>query len=249
MRDEVYDHMDEEEVVHEIQEVSVPPADEILSPVSILTEENLKKMKVVELRLLLRDRGLIQNGNKQELVARIIEAIKNDVPVVQNMSQEMRESLVCNSVFPVGTHWTLLEADDDVVDESDMFVEGIQFRGPTDNEVIDENEVGQRLSRGDPIRLSKRKRNYSSHVFDRPPFVRFPVLMPERIRNSGKFKRIKTNNGSFGFRYSMSHEVKEATVPNIEFILENNLCLDSHPAEWFHPWLPLNRKIALTLRW
>ena len=66
--------------------------------------------------------------------------------------------------------------------------------------------------------------------------------MPERIRNSGRSKRIKTNNGSFGFRYSMSHKLKDATLPNIEFILENNLGLNSHPAEWFDPWLPLNRK-------
>ena len=66
VRDEVHDNIDEEEVICEIQDVSVPPADKILSPVTILTEENLKKMKVVELRLLLRDRGLVQNGNKPE---------------------------------------------------------------------------------------------------------------------------------------------------------------------------------------
>ena len=173
------------------------------------------------------------------------------LPVLSDMTPEQRQNLVCDDKFPPGAHWVLMDADDDIVDESDMVVEGREFVGPTEdapagddgdeNEEEGEGEVGGNDGTARANRIEKR--NYSKYTFDRPPFFRQQTLLPERIEGSNRLKRTRRGrNGKESFSYSKTFNSHHETVPNFEFLFKHEIGLDSHPAEWFAPWLPFHRK-------
>ena len=52
--------------------------------VPVLTSNDIKKMKVMELRSALKARGMTTNGSKAVLVSRLEEAVEKNVPLMQN---------------------------------------------------------------------------------------------------------------------------------------------------------------------
>ena len=52
--------------------------------VPVPTSDDIKKMKVMELRSALQSRVMTKNGLKAVLVSRLEEAVKNNVPLIQN---------------------------------------------------------------------------------------------------------------------------------------------------------------------
>ena len=52
--------------------------------VPVPTSDDIKKMKVMELRSALQARGMTKNGLKAVLVSRLEEAVKKNLPLIQN---------------------------------------------------------------------------------------------------------------------------------------------------------------------
>ena len=86
--EESFEIMDEVEKTATEDETAEP--DEVVeSAPPPLTSNAIKKMKVKELRTALEVRGLSKNGLKAVLVARLEDAVKNNVPLMQNCAPEI----------------------------------------------------------------------------------------------------------------------------------------------------------------
>ena len=187
---------------------------EVVPEVPELSDENIDKMKVSELRVELERRGMSKNGLKAVLIQRLKEAVSQKVPLLTDRPDDE----VANNAgdgFDGGAFWQLLEPEGPELDESCMEVDGVIFRAPTTTELEHNSNYPDR----------PKKRNYSA-TFDRSPFVSHHQLLPEKNLR-GRFK--KDNKGNFKY----SKQTTTETIPNIEFLHSHGISLQSHPAQWF----------------
>ena len=49
-------------------------------------------------------------------------------------------------------------------------------------------------------------------------------------------------NGKIKYVYSKQNDSNNQTCPNLSFLFDHNIGLETHPADWFEPWLPFQRK-------
>ena len=71
---------------------------------SELTEADIKKLKVVELKSELTSRGLATNGNKAVLVARLIEFIEVSKSKISILSIDSRNKLAVDVDYQLPKH-------------------------------------------------------------------------------------------------------------------------------------------------
>ena len=177
---------------------------------NIITEAEIEKMVVNELKEELKKRGLPVRGKKEELIIRLKEALRNNLPLVGNLSKE-KVANMAGETFTPGAHWVELECTGDfVVDETPA-----GFRAPT----VPDGEVP-----------TVQKRQYSQR-FDRMAFTGIAEV-PQRQRD-GRIKKRK--NGQVCYEKKVYTE----TTASMAFIREHSLNLDSHPAEWFAAFVPI----------
>ena len=138
--------------------------------VPILTSDDIKKMKVMELQSALQERGMTTNGLKVVLVSRLEDAVKKNVPMLKICAPEVIEHSAGGD-FAAGDYWKKLDPEAEVIDEG-VNVDGIRFRGPTVPAVEHENNT---------FEDQPKKRNYSD-MFDRLPFIRETILLPQRTK-------------------------------------------------------------------
>ena len=106
--------MDSQHEEHELVEEIGPDDDDISVPqnIIILTDEQIKKLKVDGLKKELRTRGLSHAGKKAELVERLKKAMIDRIPIIDTIKM---------STGPNGFHpnakWRLLEASKEEVKE------------------------------------------------------------------------------------------------------------------------------------
>ena len=167
---------------------------------------------VNQLRDELKMRGCSQKGKKAELWSRLVKAIEDKIPLVENLTID-KANLAGDSFSP-GAYWDLLECKGDYVE--DKTSEG--FRAPTDPA----DEVSQ-----------VKKRNYAQK-FDRMVFSGKTEL--PAMRRDGRLKKNKQGKVKYEIR---AHNKTEAKMT---FIRKNNLNVDSHPAEWFGAFVPIKSK-------
>ena len=72
-------------------------------------------LKVAELKEELIKRGLNRNGNKSAPIKRWIDALDKNVPLVENMTNEIRDNLA-GDTFHGGAHCTMIDQDGDVIE-------------------------------------------------------------------------------------------------------------------------------------
>ena len=218
----VEEDYEEEEIVElvEAAQNDVPVEVEPMSPnpnSTVLTEENVMKMVVTELKKHLKDRALSIKGKKSELQERLKDAVRNNAPLVSEMDRNTAENLA-GDAFDPGARWVLLEPDEEIqVEEEVLEVDGVNFHGPT----------------SDRAEKGAKRYNYREQ-FDRLPFT-------------GRAKQPKLwANGriSIDRDRKVQYEVRDHTdtIPNIDFCFEHGLDLQSHPAQWFQAFLPIKNK-------
>ena len=197
-------------------------AAEIVQPLQELTDEQIGSMKVVELRTHLEKRGMSKSGLKVVLIARLKEAITQNVTLlIDRPSHEVTNH--AGNGFDGGAYWSLLTPQDEDIDESVMQVDGIRFREPT------RTEAEHQAQHPD----AQKKRNYSE-TFDRDPFVQVELLLPEKNLR-GRFKKDKDGKHKYSKQYTTD------TVPNIDNLHKKGIDLNSHPATWFDIFFPKKR--------
>ena len=109
-----------------------PPVSSVGPPIQNVAEkmlivEKVTKLSVSQLKEELKVRGLVVRGNKKELVGKLQEAIKNGVPLVENMTKEKAANLAGESFSP-GAYWENLPCTGDFMEETRQ--EGLGVQGP-----------------------------------------------------------------------------------------------------------------------
>ena len=182
-------------------------------PPSVLSPEIIDKMMVSNLRAALKARSLSTKGLKQELVSRLKEAVRNNVPVTVQDPEQGTKTSSAGDVFDNSAYWKLLDADGEEIVENES-----HLHAPT-------------VPEGEKSRV--KKRNYLT-TFDRPIFSGKAEL-PIRY-NDGRLAKDREGN----FKYEI--RPTEETVPNMEFCRENGLTLLSDPVDWFEAFVPIKNK-------
>ena len=190
--------------------VSPPVPDRQNFAQNLVSVVDVPQMVVPQLKEELNKRGCSTKGKKHELQDRLKKAIEENVPLVDKLTKEKAANLA-GDVFTPGAYWELLECSGDFVEEKTQ--EGL--RAPT----VLQGEV-----------LLARKRNYKEK-FDRMVFTG-KTYLPSRYSN-GRLKQDKEG------KYSYELRPHEHTEPNLSFIRQNKLDLDSHPAQWFAAFIPM----------
>ena len=116
------------------------------------TDDEIKKMKVKELKLYLKDNyNIVLKGGalKAEYVAKLSELVQNKVPFCTHRDSIEVENMAVGSIFNPTAYWKELQPGEEVNDDG-LVVDGETFYEPTGEE-------------GVSIRV--KKRNYS-HTFD-----------------------------------------------------------------------------------
>ncbi len=184
---------------------------------TVLTEADVMKMKVSELKTHLKRRALSVRGKKSELQERLKVALRNNAQLVNEMDPETVANLA-GDTFDAGARWFLLEPDmDDEVEEEVLEIDGVDFHGPT----------------SDGAQKGASRYNYSDE-FDRPVF-----------NGMGKQPRVWRNGRlALDRNRKVQYEVKPhtETIPNVDFCAQHGLDLESHPAEWFEAFLPIRNR-------
>ena len=117
-----------------IEVVTVEPGEsEEGKAVPVMTINDIKKMKVVELLSALQARIMTTNGLKAVSVSRLEEVVENNVPLIKNRAPEVIE-LCAGGEFEAGAYCKKIDTKAEVIDE-EVNVYGIRFRGPTVPEV------------------------------------------------------------------------------------------------------------------
>ena len=197
-------------IINDVSEAPAQPA---------LSEEDVDKMKNTELKEELIKRGLARGGNKPVLIERLKEAIRMNVPLVGNMTAEVRNNLA-GDAFNGGAHWAMLEQDGDIIVE-ETETEGERFRNPT----VPRNQDWDYNTGDAPV-----KRDYAT-IADRGVFVN-TVKKPVFNTNGTVRKRRE--------KIVWKECNSEQTLPNVDFLEKNGIDHNSHPAEWvnlFIPWI------------
>ena len=178
-----------------------------------LTAEEVKKMKVSELKIELRKRGLGCGGLKGELVARLNEAVEGGVPLIHDIDENQASNLAGDSFSP-GAYWEMLECNGEYVSET--LAPG--FRSPT-------------VPAGENPAV--KKRNYTQK-FDRMVFSG-KAEVPKRMRN-GVISRKRNGEIIFENRPHQQTEVR------MSFMQKHKLTAQSSPVHWFKAFLPISNK-------
>ena len=176
-----------------------------------LSEEEIRKLKVVEMKSYLKDKYGIKcsTWKQKELREKMMEVVRTQQPFISNLDESIVSNLANDDFFATGAYWKELKQEDEIQEDDGLVVEGEQFRAPT-------------LSEGEIVRT--KKRNYSEKIH-RPPFIQ-EVLLPKRDDNG---KIIKDDDDEFVYEKKNTEE----TVPNVDFLHQHNINLESSPADSF----------------
>jgi len=159
---------------------------------AILADDLIDKMVVAELRTELKRRGMPVNGLMDVLKSRLKDA-KHILPTIDG-TQIDQDGVRSLKEFLPGTKWVQMPLTSQPVEETSRLIDGVQFRGPTD----DEN-----LTHTQPL--------YNVEgIIDRLPFPGM-ALLPKKDSNG---RMVYGRRGEFIYELQPATE----TVVNIDFV-------------------------------
>ena len=177
-----------------------------------IPESQLTKLKVAELKQELAKRGQQVNGNKKVLLERLMNALRNGLPLLSAADANARTTNDLRGFSP-GARWKLLLPINEVLPEPQHVV---GMRAPT----IPEGEE----------HFIAPKQNFAE-VFDHMPF-----LGKEKVPKYHGNQRPVIVNGEQV--WEEQHTTKSGVKS--EFITANNLHAESSPQDWFKAFLPIH---------
>ena len=86
----------------------------------------------------LKGRGLATTGGrKQILVVWLIDAVSNNVPLVENQNEEVLDNFSGDG-FNAGAYWKYLypEENSEIINQASHNIDGLKFRPPTVPEAV-----------------------------------------------------------------------------------------------------------------
>lgn len=183
-----------------------------------LSEEIIRAMKVPELRDALKSRNKAVRGNKDALIQRLLSCMNENSNLRHGAAAVVTND---NQQPPTESHhevrWRLLEPGATPLQEPNT-IPGLV--APTTHAAGTESEA--------------KKYDYEE-VFDRDPFT---ALSKEWVRNSNGTLKTDRNTGE----PLLQDAIHEKGRPKWSFLKQNQLTVESHPAEWFFSLLPEKKK-------
>ena len=176
-----------------------------------LDANEIRQMKVKELKEKLQERGQPTNGKKDVLVARLIDSLH--LPVMSKADRDARSKDDLTGFAP-SARWIMLEPNQQAIPEPQN--KHGRFRPPTVPEE-DADFVPQKF-------------NYE-RKFDRLPFGGLDehVLKHRngRVKYTAEGKPMKETT------------IRSEGHPNAKFLEANGLSVNAHPADWYKAFLPI----------
>ena len=195
-------------------QASLPPPSQAVVSEPVLTEDAVNKMKSAELKEALKKRGRAVSGNKEALKERLLEAIRNNAPVLQK-AVARHESM---NGLDVTAEWVLLTKNPIPVPEP--INDDCELRPPTERDA--------------PIN----PKYEFTEVFTRIPFSGTTKNMGyiTKKRSPRKSKNKLTPARQL---HDAPPEPRTCGGPSESFLKRYNLDEKSHPIEWFTALCPL----------
>ena len=194
--------------------------------VVIIDLNDIKKMKVDQLRKELRLRGLSHRGLKQELIERLNKACEDKVPLINEATTS-----VGPSGFDTNAKWKLLKHHEEAEEPDSLdplLVEPGRARDQRTRAGIADGE------------RAMKKFNYQEK-FSREKFaataLQLVVESTNKRASSTKKKRKASTSSKKPERKYEKLPVK-TLIPNIKFVQKYHLDEFSHPADWFRAFIP-----------
>ena len=205
-----------EEYNEESLSTSAPSSELSSSPTNddafiFISQPEMKKMKVDQLRKELKKRGLSTSGNKAALIERIQKAMVDKVAVVQEQQQVMVDD---EANFKRGSYWKTLTPT--IIMEDPAGAES-SFFSPTETHP--------------DLRAEQPKKKSFENAFDRPVFAA-KTKVPSFHAN----KRRKVDKHTKQPAYK-EKTVDKGTY-NSEWVLKHNLTPESCPVKFFGAMVP-----------
>ena len=180
-------------------------------------------MKVLELKEALEERNISKKGLKIELISRLKQAIANGMDVVENIDPD----ILCNMAgenFEPTAHWELLTPDwNELIYDELKDKDGYNFYAPT----------ASGDARQENCHVHAPKLNYKEK-FNRPQFIQ-SVLYP-KITRGNRVATDKNENTIY------EEKISDESVPNIKFLNDRGITINSHPYKWFDVFMPKHSK-------
>ena len=191
-----------------------PPAT-ATSAFVLITEDAMKKLKVVELRSELRKRGLASSGNKPVLLERLQKAMAEKTPVLEEGTHDNTQEALNDDNFSSNAYWRSLDPTVDVVDPTKNAED---LHSPTEPA-----EASQRSQQPE-------KKSFPDS-FDRPVFLG-KVKVPQFQQN--KRKKIDATTSEQVYK----EEARVKGSPKLEWLKKHNLSPTSRPVDFFEAFVP-----------
>ena len=193
----------------------------------ILSEKEIKKLKVDQLRKELRMRGLPHFGKKAELLERMKKAMDEKIPIIN----ETTTSAAPNG-FDKTAKWRLLEPSEEVMEPENI-----------DSTLVDPGRARDQRARGvsETCIEAAKKFNYAQN-FRRNKFVGTALQLSngkisEDNNQTTKKRKRKQKPSNAKSRIYEKLPIKNL-IPNIKFTEKHHLDEFSHPAAWFRSFIP-----------
>ena len=177
----------------------------------MISDADIKKLRVDNLRAELKKRVLGRGGLKGYLVKRLHQAIIENVPIKNDQATEVANT----NVFAAGAYWKVLDPENTDINE------------PTTSTNFHKPKVGN-----DEVTVAK-KRNYA-RVFDRAPFVG-----TVEVDKLNRYKRRRVNPVIKKVLREVT-PIGEHGAPRPDLIFENRFGGDIMQHEWFEPFLTIS---------
>jgi hypothetical protein len=197
-----------------------PPPPPPVAP-TVITVESLTRLPVKELKEELKKRGRSTSGKKEELRARLKEAIELNVPVASGNEAPRHESM---SGLDVTARWDMLTPNEFPVPEPENV--DLSHRAPTERDATINRKYG------------------FTETFVRVPFTgtteKMAYVRPEGINaNRMKTQRKRKRSPTRQHRPTMPGGQRKVGGPNTVFLRRYGLDEKSHPMDWFTAFMPL----------
>ncbi len=186
---------------------------------SSLTEDDIQNMAVKELKMELQKQGRPVSGKKVDLIARLLTAVSNSVPV-SSTAVSRHESM---TGLDVTANWVELTINNDPVPEPSN--DDTTLQPPTERDTHTNPKYGfkEQFTR-QPVLGTTENMHY---IFNSPKRKKKRKLSPTRKSNPSS----KSNNAESNERIRGG--------PNGKFLKRYGLDEKSHPMDWMNALLPM----------
>ena len=189
----------------------------------VLTDAIINVKKVEDLKNALGSSNLNKGGLKAVLIPRLKQAVSNGMTVVAYIYPAVLANMDGDNFEP-SAHWEILTPDGNSIIRYELDDSGgCQFHAT----------IASGAAREEDPTAHAEKHNYEEEFY-RPPFIQY-VKIPKFTRGN---RLARDANGDIIYEEVSPTE----SSPNIDYLLQKKIHVNSHPADWFNVFMSKHSK-------